>query len=396
MVSVYGMERSTFELLGGLHERGAAIHCIVNSWSSSPIVDLAVSAGASWAPGHYRVPLKWRRTSVGEAARLAWEVARVSGVLLREARRRRATHILVPDLGAALFNLPALALLRAAGVAVIARLGNAPEPRPLYRFLWGRVIDAVVTEFVANSKFTAAALAATGVSTAKTRIIGVPPPFRRERPASRPGATRDGRIIYVGQLIPPKGCHRLLEAVAMLVDRGHDVSLDVVGDVARWEPADWRGYTASLLQRARQPDLAGRVRFLGERDDVPALLAAAAVHCFPSTIAIREGFGIVTVEAKAAGIPSVVTPSGALPEVIAHGEDGFVCADDSAEAIAAGLEHFLCYPDRLAAAGRRAHASAQRFSRERLMADWLGVFSMPPGDARQCARAPGIVPRHAD
>ncbi len=320
----------------------------------------------------------------------------MSVVLVREARTRRATHVLVPDLGGALYNLPALALLRLLGVAVIARLGNAPEQLPLFRFLWRRLVSPVVTEFVANSKFTAAALAASGVPAAKMRIIGVPPPPRRTIQAPVPPLRQDGRIIYVGQLIPPKGCDRLLDAVGILVRRGHDVGLDIVGDTTRWEPEAWKGYAARLLERAAQPDLIGRVRFLGEREDVPALLAGASIHCFPSTIAIREGFGIVTVEAKAAGLPSVVTPSGALPELIAHEEDGFVCADDSVAALVEGLEFFLVDRHRLMEAGRRAHASSARYTRERFLEQWLAVLRMPAADVNRRHPLPEVVPSHGD
>jgi glycosyltransferase involved in cell wall biosynthesis len=396
MVSVYGLERSTFELLEGLRAHGASIHCIVNSWGSSSIADLAASAGASWVPGHYRMPLKWRGTSLRAAARLAWEVARVSAVLLREARRRRATHVFVPDLGAALYNLPALAVLRAVGVAVIARLGNAPEQLGLYRFLWGRLINAVVDEFVANSRFTASALTANGVADTKVRIIGVPPPLRRCGDTSPAASKHEGRIIYVGQLIPGKGCDRLLEAVAILAHKGLDVSLDVVGDTGRWEPDVWKGYIARLIERAARPDLAGRVRFLGAREDVPALLAAASLHCFPSTTELREGFGIVTVEAKAVGVPSVVTPSGALPELIAHEEDGFVCADDSVESLVAGLQYFLADRNRLIEAGRRAHASSARYTRARFLEQWLALFRMSAADMNRSGALAGVAHSHGD
>jgi glycosyltransferase involved in cell wall biosynthesis len=393
MVSVYGVERSTFELLGGLREHGAAVHCIVNSWDSSQIVELATAMGATWSPASYRAALKWRGISLREAAHLAVDVVRVSSALLVEARRRRATHIVIPDLAAALFNLPAFALLRLLGVSVIARLGNAPEELPLYRFLWGRLINPVVTQFIANSTFTARALEATGVSSKKIHIIGNPPPSRRES-ASAQLPKQEGRIVYVGQLIPAKGCERLLDAVGALVRRGHDVTLDLVGDVNRWEPPTWRGYTAALQERARRSDLEGRVRFLGAREDVPALLAAGSIHCFPSRLDTREGFGIVAVEAKAAGIPSVVTPSGALPELIAHREDGWVCADDSVESLVEGLEYFLSDREALAAAGRRALASAQQHSRAHFVARCLDIFGVAFPDRRL---APAdAVHRHAD
>jgi glycosyltransferase involved in cell wall biosynthesis len=397
MVSVFGLELSTFELLGGLREHGASVRCIVNSWDSWRIADLAAANRVRWSPGYYLAPFRLRGISPRQAAYFAWDILRVSATLLRVAWHERATHVLIPDMGAAVWNLPALALLRLLGVKVVCRLGNAPDAQPRYRFLWGRLINPVTTQFLPNSQFTADALQATGVPTRKMRIVRNTPPSRAPYDLATVAKVR-GRIVFAGQLIPAKGCDRLLDALAILVRRGHDATLDIIGDTARWEPENWRGYIASLQERAVRPDIRGRVHFLGWRDDVPALLAAGTVHCFPSRIETREGFGLVSVEAKAAGVPSVVAPSGALPEAIVHGEDGWVCADDSAEALAEGLEFFLSNPQRAADAGARALASSVQFSRERRIGEWLDAFDMNRGGGGRNPIAPatGALHSHAD
>ena len=109
-------------------------------------------------------------------------------------------------------------------------------------------------------------------------------------------------------------------------------------------------------RRAR--DLDGAVSFLGCSEDVPALLSRASLHCCPSRPEQREAFGLVVLEAKLSGLPSVVTPSGNLPELIEHGRDGWVCPRADAEALAEGLACFLTPPD---AAGARP--AAQRWCR---------------------------------
>jgi len=88
----------------------------------------------------------------------------------------------------------------------------------------------------------------------------------------------------------------------------------------------------------------------------------------------REGFGIVNIEAKQAGIPSVVFPTGALPEIIVHGENGWLCSAPTAAALAEGIEYFLADPDRLERAGRAARVSLEPFSRERFSEAWWQVF----------------------
>lgn len=122
--------------------------------------------------------------------------------------------------------------------------------------------------------------------------------------------------------------------------------------------------------------MAGRVRFLGWREDVPELLAAAAIHCCPSLPELREGFGLVNIEAKQAGIPSVVFSTGALPELIAHRVDGWVCYEVSAEALAEGIEYFLSDSSRLAELGQAAFRSVERFGWERFAGEWQEVFGI--------------------
>jgi len=69
-----------------------------------------------------------------------------------------------------------------------------------------------------------------------------------------------------------------------------------------------------------------------------------------------------------------VLPSGALGELVAHGEDGWVCAAETPESVAEGIEYFL-NPDRLEAGMRAARASAANFSRDRFEHAWAGVFN---------------------
>jgi glycosyltransferase involved in cell wall biosynthesis len=377
MVQVAGHERMTFEVLGVLRERGAAVHCVVNTWGNTRIVGLAEGIGATWSTGYYWYSFARRARNPVRWIQLGWDVAMTSLGLLRDARRFRPTHVLVPDFVAGLRNIPALAVFRLLGrllgITVIFPLGNAPDPGAFYRRVWRWGIDPFVDRFVCNSAFTQRELLAHGVRADKVSMIYNCPP---RRPAGIPASTEldGGRVIYVGQLIPGKGLDLLLDAVVIVARRRPDVTLDIVGDLEAWEPAAWQGYHARLLARAAEADLAGRVRFLGYREDVPALMAGAAVHCFPSRPSIREGFGIVSLEAKEAGIPSVVFPTGALPEVIEHRRDGWVCGEATAEALAEGLDYFLSDPVRRAAAGRAARASLDRFSREKFAAAWWAVF----------------------
>jgi glycosyltransferase involved in cell wall biosynthesis len=391
MVSVFGAERMTLEVLRVIRRGGGAVHCMVNSWGSSRVVPLAMEIGASWSPGGYRVSLRRRGLTPRAVMDMIGDVAATSAALWRDARRLRATHVLVPDFAAVLRNLPALALLRPLGTQIVMKVGNAPDTTPFYRRMWRWIVTPWVHRIVANSRFTAGALADVGVPSDRVRVIYNAAPTRAGGAAAAPARAR--RVAYVGQIIPPKGPDLLLEAVAILNRRGLDVALDVIGEIDGWESPAWAGYRAALRARASEPDLAGRVRFLGQREDVPALLAACAVHCIPSRPEIREAFGVVVVEAKHAGLPSVVTPSGGLPELVEHGRDGWVCADATPASIADGLAYFLTDEARCEEAGLAARRSAARFSHDGFAAEWSNVFGLDEAAVRPAAAA--AVERHA-
>jgi glycosyltransferase involved in cell wall biosynthesis len=373
MVIAGGLERMTFEVLRALRRDGAATHAIVNGWENFRITPLADASGTSWSVGPYWYPFT-RRLTPATMVRMLVEVIRVSVHLLRVSHRIKPTHILLPEYQLVLRTAPALLWLRARGVRVVARLGNAPAPGRFHHLLVRYIIDPFIDSFVANSDFTRRELLAHGIPAEKVGTISNMP-ARRLTKWGADGPRIPGRVIFVGQIIPEKGLDLLLDAVALLRGRGVDATLDVLGDMDGWEGPAYRGHRAGLRQRATRADLNGSVNFLGWREDVPALMSRASVHCCPSRPEQREAFGNVVLEAKLSGLPSVVMPSGDLPELVAHRGDGWVCEHVDATALAEGLAFFLTRPDDLARAGQAARASADYFSEERFATAWTKVFT---------------------
>jgi glycosyltransferase involved in cell wall biosynthesis len=239
---------------------------------------------------------------------------------------------------------------------------------------------------VANSQFTASELKAAGIPAARTVTIRNIAP---RRAATIPAVARERhRIAYVGQVIAEKGVLQLIEAVAILVALGHDVRLDIAGQYEGWAPETVHAYREVVRVRAQHADVAGRIEFLGWREDVDAVMQRASVHCCPSQPEQREGFGVTVVEAKRAGIPSVVCPSGALPELIAHRVDGWISRGYDAPASAEGLEWLLSDEVRLAAAQRAAAESASRFDVARFERSWQEEFGL---GHRESARSADVL-----
>ncbi len=125
------------------------------------------------------------------------------------------------------------------------------------------------------------------------------------------GATDAHVIILMAcRLERWKGHALLLEALGRLRDKP-GWTCWIAGGVQR--PHE-RAYLDELEALARTLGVGDRVRFLGQRDDVPRLLAAADIHCQPNTA--PEPFGIAFVEALHAALPVVSTRLGGAEEIV--------------------------------------------------------------------------------
>ncbi|KRE31731.1 alpha-(1-2)-phosphatidylinositol mannosyltransferase [Mycobacterium sp. Soil538] len=145
------------------------------------------------------------------------------------------------------------------------------------------------------------------------------------------GYPRPGRsILFLGRFDEPrKGMAVLIGALPAVVERFGDVEILVVG----------RGDEDELRETAGP--LAGHLRFLGQVDDAmkASAMRSADVYCAPHTGG--ESFGIVLVEAMAAGTPVVASDLDAFSRVLDNGRGGRLVAVDDPDALAAGLIDML-------------------------------------------------------
>ena len=152
-------------------------------------------------------------------------------------------------------------------------------------------------------------------------------------------------LLGLGRLHPNKGFDVLLHALVQLP--GAVLWLAGSGPLA-----------ADLEALAARLGVAGRVRFLGWRRDVAALLAAADVLVCPSR---HEPLGNVVIEAWAQRTPVIAAAAAGPAALVRDGESGLVVPIDDADALAAAIARVIAAPDlaaRLAAAGRSAFEAA--------------------------------------
>ena len=151
------------------------------------------------------------------------------------------------------------------------------------------------------------------------------------------------RALVLAALVPWKRPDVALEVGARLPD----LHLDLAGAPM---PGDDEGYVASLRRRAAEPDLRGRVTFLGAIPDARAALARAhlLLHCSDA-----EPYGLALVEALAAGRPVVAPAAGGPAEIVGDGA-GALFPPGDAGAAAAAVRAVLADPGAPMAARARA------------------------------------------
>jgi glycosyltransferase involved in cell wall biosynthesis len=179
----------------------------------------------------------------------------------------------------------------------------------------------------------------------------------------------------LASLTPKKAPRVFLEAAALVRASVPAARFLVVGD------GPLRG---DLEARARELGLSDAVRFAGESDDVPGVLAGVSVSVLTS---VKEGCSNIVLETMAAGRPMVATAVGGNPELIVDGVTGFLVPVGDARAVADRVVRLL---SDTALAARMGEAARERafgeFGVERMVERTVAVYR-----EHLSARLPGLL-----
>jgi glycosyltransferase involved in cell wall biosynthesis len=186
-------------------------------------------------------------------------------------------------------------------------------------------------------------------------------------------------VLYVGRLYRRKRVEVLLRAAAVLRGRIPELEVRIVGN----------GPCASALHHLSAGlNLSGTVTWLG--DVTRAILAAeynrSSLFCLPS---VQEGFGIVLLEAMAAGKPIVASRAAAIPEVAPHGA---LVKPEDPEALAAAIEALYRSPQQRAAQAAAGQQWVEQFDAPRVAQLFLEAVNEFPVAAPSLPR-PSSEPR---
>lgn len=165
------------------------------------------------------------------------------------------------------------------------------------------------------------------------------------------GLADDAPVVgTVANFTPKKDQRCLLVAARRLASSHPGLRLVLVGSGPLEE---------DLRSQVRRDDLSAQVVFTGSRDDVQRLLPAFDVFALSS---LHEGLPISLLEAMAAGVPTVATRVGGIPEAMTDGREGVLVAPQDVDALAEAIGRLLDDPRLRARMGAAAVETAGRFS----------------------------------
>jgi glycosyltransferase involved in cell wall biosynthesis len=212
--------------------------------------------------------------------------------------------------------------------------------------------DLIIT----NSRFTDESVPALYPGVPRAVVYAPVPPadtagLDRARLRESLGAGGETPVVLIASRFERwKGHRELIEAAARIEEPWR---IWIAGRPQR-ELED--AYEGQLRDFAAATGVADRVRFLGERRDVPALMRAADVHCQPNTAA--EPFGLVFVEALYAGLPVVTTAMGGPLEIVTD-DCGVLVPPGDSGALTLALRGLLVDPAARARLGSAGPARAR-------------------------------------
>jgi glycosyltransferase involved in cell wall biosynthesis len=211
-----------------------------------------------------------------------------------------------------------------------------------------------------------------------TRLAVVPEPIDLvawdEQFARAPRRPRSGPVILsVARMYPRKRLSDLLRATAILTARIPEARTRIVGQGPEWE---------QLVRLRGELGAADTVELLGDvsRERLAEEYVNADLFCLPS---VQEGFGIVFLEAMAAGLPVVACRAAAIPEVVRDGLTGVLVPPRDPKGLADALEQLARDPERARRLGEEGRRQVAEFAPVRVAERFLHAVRSIVGCAKR-------------
>jgi glycosyltransferase involved in cell wall biosynthesis len=195
------------------------------------------------------------------------------------------------------------------------------------------------------------------------------------------GVTQGPVLVTIARLTEAKGHRYLLSALPDLLRTWPQLCCLFVGEGELCE---------SLQRMAVDLGVEQACRFMGVREDIADILAAADMFVLPS---LSEGFPFVLLEALAMGLPVVSSRVNGVPELIEDRKTGLLVPARDSRALAAAIREMLNDPAAALRMGAVGRAMVQeRFTADRMVANTTAIFDAAIRDGGACSAGRKRVP----
>jgi len=310
-----GMEMHVAVLSELLQQRGHAV--LVATKPGSPLAQRCERAGLSvtrFEGGKYVAP--------AETARMATLLRRFQPDVVHVHYSRDLWQV-----------VPALSGISRVPLVFVKHIGTQKPKRDLlHRYLYGRVDFAIAISRVIEENL----LATHPLGRGKVGVIyhGVDVADFQRRARAREDVRRslgfspETLVVgTLGRLEPHKGHLEFIAAAEKVLERVPEAEFLVVGGPTRGEEEK----AEVIYDRWRRSPIREKIHFAGFREDVPEVLSAMDIFVFPSH---AEAFGLVLIEAMAAGLPIVTSNCDGVLDVVEDGVNGFMLDPTDVDGIA--------------------------------------------------------------
>lgn len=369
-LELFGHERGNIEVFKTIRDQGGEVLVGVNAKPDNHVKaelhrlgfnTFDLPFGPQWS-------IKWVKKEPTIALSNVLAVLRCSYIFHRAIKSFGPSHI---HLGSPLaYSYLSLAVI-VSHVPLIYRMGDCPPVDSPFNLRIWRIAIRRTSWIIANSRFVQKSAVAQGAPESNISVIyNLAPTSGVHLVTKNPLNIRCklSRIVYVGAIAEHKGLIPLIMAFSRLATDFPMLQLHILGG-SRYDVA----FREQLHQMVSLLNLDGRVVFHGHQKDPSDFFRSALIHVAPSIW--EEPSANVILEAKREMTPSVVFPSGGLPEMVRHQVDGFICREKSVDALEEGLRWMLSDVERLGEMGAEAREDSElRFGQERFAREWANVY----------------------
>jgi glycosyltransferase involved in cell wall biosynthesis len=248
------------------------------------------------------------------------------------------------------------------GIPVVTTEHNIDLDVGRVRQVVKRILAPLSQEYIACSEAIKKFVVETyGVPARKIRVIRSGVSVGHFRHVKKPVFAEPIRFLILGRQVPQKGIDVALEAFSECASPAW--TLDIVGEGVLHN---------DLRDHAHMLGISGSVKFFPATTRVAEVLEAHDVLLVPSR---WEGLGVVVMEAMAAGRVVIVSNVGGLPELVNHGETGYIVPSGDANTLKQAIQFMIEHPEKARGVAEKAQAYAvAHFDAPRMIAAYEAVY----------------------